>query len=190
MAIILVDFTPVGDQSGNANLTFTISDPESLSASHVVLITVNDINDSPQIDVISDQTIDEDTILSAMKITVTDLETDGCSMGITFTSSDTDLIPVSNISYTCSANIFYLTLTPVAEQSGASTITVTITDDGYLTAIESFVFNVTEVYDMPGTRGNPYTITCIEELYNMRDDNLGAYYQLIKDLDFNDAASY
>jgi alpha-tubulin suppressor-like RCC1 family protein/uncharacterized protein YpmS len=187
---INVDFTPVGDQSGNTNLTFTVSDPESLSASHVVLITVNDINDSPQIDVISDQTIDEDTTLSAMKITVTDLETAGCSMGITFTSSDTDLIPVSNISYTCSANIFYLTLTPVAEQSGTSTITITITDDGYLTAIESFVFNVNEVYDMPGTRGNPYTITCIEELYNMRDDNIGAYYCLIKDLDFNDAASY
>ncbi|MBF0452311.1 MAG: tandem-95 repeat protein, partial [Candidatus Magnetomorum sp.] len=187
---INVDFTPVGDQSGNTNLTFTVSDPGALSASHVVLITVNDINDSPQIDVIFDQTIDEDTVLSAMKITVTDLETAGCSMGISFASSDTDLIPVANISYTCSANIFYLTLTPVAEQSGSSTITVTITDDGYLTAIESFVFNVNEVYDMPGTRGNPYTITCIEELYNMRDDNIGAYYCLIKDLDFNDAASY
>jgi hypothetical protein len=59
------------------------------------------------------------------------------------------LIPVENISYTCSAGVFYLSMTPVSNQSGNATITITITDAGNLTAAESFILTVNEINDPP-----------------------------------------
>ncbi|KPA15610.1 hypothetical protein MHK_004183, partial [Candidatus Magnetomorum sp. HK-1] len=144
-----LSITPVSNQSGSSNITVTITDAGSLTATESFTLTVSSINDAPVITTIDNQITNEDTAITSISLTVTDIETAGCSHGITFASSDISLIPVENISYTCSADIFYLSITPVSNQSGSSNITVTITDAGSLTATESFTLTVSSINDAP-----------------------------------------
>ncbi|KPA15913.1 hypothetical protein MHK_003880, partial [Candidatus Magnetomorum sp. HK-1] len=173
--IFYLSMTPVSNQSGHATLTITISDAGNLTATESFEITVSEINDPPTMTSIDSQTIDEDTVIEALEFTVTDIETAGCSHGISFASSDIGLIPVENISYTCSADIFYLSITPVSNQSGHASLTITITDAGNLTATESFEMTVNEINDPPAmTPINPQTIdedTVIEALEFTVTDN-------------------
>ncbi|KPA17827.1 hypothetical protein MHK_001955, partial [Candidatus Magnetomorum sp. HK-1] len=147
--IFYLSITPVSNQSGSSNITVTITDAGSLTATESFTLTVSSINDAPVITTIDNQITNEDTAISSLSFTVTDAETAGCAHGITFASSDTSLVPVENISYTCSAGVFYLSITPVTNQSGNSTITITVTDAGSLTATESFILTVTSVNDTP-----------------------------------------
>ncbi|MCT4617919.1 MAG: cadherin-like beta sandwich domain-containing protein [Marinisporobacter sp.] len=63
---------------------------------------------------------------------------------------------------------------------------------GYIPFIHPNIFSAEGASAMAGagTEGNPYRISSIEKLYEMRDDNSGWYYILMRDLDFNDNASY
>ena len=140
---------PMLNASGVATITVSVIDSESLTATGLFNLSVTSVNDPPVLSIINDQTIDEDTALNSFNITVTDNETEGCSLDITFTSTDTDIIPVENISYTCNTGIFYLSIKPVANQSGKATITATVTDNGNLTSTRSFILTVNELNDAP-----------------------------------------
>ncbi|KPA09817.1 hypothetical protein MHK_009980, partial [Candidatus Magnetomorum sp. HK-1] len=144
-----LSITPATHQSGNSTITITATDAGNLTATESFILTVNPVNDTPAITSIDNQTTDEDTAISSISFTVTDVETAGCIHGITFDSSDTALIPVENISYTCSAGEYYLSITPATNQSGNSTITITVIDAGNLTTTESFILTVNSVNDTP-----------------------------------------
>jgi alpha-tubulin suppressor-like RCC1 family protein len=165
--IFYFSLTPVANQSGNLTLSFTITDAGNLSATHSMDITVTDMNDVPIIGSIDNQTIDNGAVMTAISITATDLETATCSLGMSMTSSNPVLIPTSNISHTCTSNSFYFTLTPVTGLSGASTITLVVTDSGGLTASTSFIFNVNlppELSYIPnsGTAAGEISFTFVE----------------------------
>jgi sugar lactone lactonase YvrE len=132
--------TPVENQFGNLTVSFTITDAGSFTSTHALDITVVEINDTPQIAAIGNQTQNEIAPIESLELTATDIETATCSMGITIMSSNTILLPISNIAYTCISNSFYFTLTPVSGQNGTSTISVVVTDSGGLTASTSFDF--------------------------------------------------
>jgi sugar lactone lactonase YvrE len=134
--------TPVENQFGNLTVSFTITDAGSFTSTHALDITVVEINDTPQIAAIGNQTQNEIAPIESLELTATDIETATCSMGMTIMSSNSTLIPTSNISYTCASNSFYFTITPVTDQSGTSTITLTVSDSGGLTATTSFNVNV------------------------------------------------
>ncbi|KPA14205.1 hypothetical protein MHK_005588, partial [Candidatus Magnetomorum sp. HK-1] len=170
-----LSITPATNQSGNSTITITVIDAGNLTTTESFILTVNSVNDTPSITSVGNQTTDEDTAISSISFTVTDVETAGCSHGITFDSSDTVLIPVENISYTCSAGEYYLSITPATNQSGNSTITITATDAGNLTATESFNLSVTNINDAPilsisisnriATEGTDYTFTFNENTF-------------------------
>jgi alpha-tubulin suppressor-like RCC1 family protein/sugar lactone lactonase YvrE len=139
--------TPVSDQYGLATITIIAEDSGGLTVSASFDLTVVSVNDAPIITANTSLTMNEDSI-GAFSLTVTDIETAGCSLGITWHSSDSSVMTDENISYTCAGDVFYFSLTPVENQSGNVTLSITVTDSGSL-AQESIEITVTSIPDPP-----------------------------------------
>ncbi|KPA18019.1 Pentaxin, partial [Candidatus Magnetomorum sp. HK-1] len=152
--IFYISLTPTTDQSGNTIISITLVDAGSLTASTSFDLTVNSINYRPIIGTIADQTTNRNTILNSISLTATDDATAVCSIGVTYSSSNTNLIPIDSISYTCSSDILYFSLTPATDQYGSTQITITITDAEGLTATESFAVTVNNVSSVAETTFN------------------------------------
>ncbi len=148
-----VTVAPVVNQTGTATITLTVSDGVA-TASTSFLLTVNPVNDAPTIGVISDRSTNEDTA-SVVNFSIGDVDTAATSLTLSATSSDTALVPVSNIVFSGTGTSRTATITPAANQSGAATIMITVSD-GFLTASKLFVLTVNAVNDAP-------TITAITD---------------------------
>ncbi len=142
-----VTVTPVAEQSGTATLTVTVSDG-TLTSTDTFLLTVTPVNDAPTLSDLADLSTTEDTATSAVGFTVGDTETAAGSLTVTGTSSNTALVPNSNIVFGGSGASRTVTVTPAASQSGTTTITVTVSD-GALTGSDTFLLTVTAVNDGP-----------------------------------------
>jgi len=138
-----VRVTPAANKSGNATITVTISDGD-LSSSNTFVVTVleDEINTTPTITNIPNQTIDKDTNTGHIFFTIGDAETSAGSLILSKSSSNTTLIPSSNITFGGSGANRSVKLTPVANQSGNATITVTVSD-GHSSSSDTFVIAVT-----------------------------------------------
>jgi hypothetical protein len=115
-------------------------------------IDQNCVNDAPVIAPITNRTINEDTS-TGVNYTLTDVDnTLSCTNAthITYTSTNTTLLPVANITRGGTYPNCSLTVTPVANLHGASTINV-IADDGDLNSAQSFVITVNSVNDAPAS---------------------------------------
>ncbi|KPA09950.1 hypothetical protein MHK_009840, partial [Candidatus Magnetomorum sp. HK-1] len=146
---ITLSITPESDQSGTCTITITVTDPDGMTSSNAFNLTIDPVNDAPTINSISGQTTDEEVTLEALPVNVTDLETSDCSFNITITSSDSALIPIENISYTCNAGIYYVSMTPTTDLSGTVDITITVEDPEGLTGTQTFTLTVNDVNDAP-----------------------------------------
>ena len=98
-------------------------------------------NATPTISNIADQTVNRDTSTGAIPFTVGDIETAAASLLVTGSSSNKTLVPDANVVLGGSGANRTVTVTPAAGQTGASTITVTVSD-GALTATDTFVLTV------------------------------------------------
>jgi len=107
------------------------------------------VNDYPVIPFIDNQSTNEDTPVHDFPITVTDIETSDCDLGLTIVSSDETIISLENITYWCDSNIRYFSFTPTTNMFGNVTITLTASDDGNLTTSRSFDMMVNAVNDRP-----------------------------------------
>ncbi|KPA16617.1 hypothetical protein MHK_003165, partial [Candidatus Magnetomorum sp. HK-1] len=95
----ILTYTPTTNYSGTDTISYSLTDGSN-SDSHSITIHINDINDSPEISAITDQSINQNTVLQSLPITITDIETADCSLSITYASSNTTLVSTENISYT------------------------------------------------------------------------------------------
>lgn len=108
------------------------------------------------LDEISDKTINEDTTLS-LAFALGDAGPAVTS--VTATSTNTTLLPNANLSVTGSGAVRTLQATPVANSSGATTITVTANLSGGGVVEDSFQLTVLSVNDVPSfTKGADQTI--------------------------------
>lgn len=114
-----------------------------------VTILDNDGNTPPTISNVTDQATSEDTPTSAIAFTVGDLQTAAGSLVVTASSSNSTLVPVSNIVLGGSGANRTVTITPAANLVGASTITLTVTDEGGLTATDTFLLTVSTANNSP-----------------------------------------
>ncbi|ETR69419.1 MAG: hypothetical protein OMM_09610, partial [Candidatus Magnetoglobus multicellularis str. Araruama] len=144
----VITYTPNENYYGSDQFTYQLTDGSN-SDSFTVLVNVSSVNDSPSVSNISDQTTNEDTAILSISLTATDDETTGCSLGITYASSNTNLVSIDSISYTCDSGVYYISLTPTANQSGSTFITVTVTDEGNSSSSSSFALTVNSVNDAP-----------------------------------------
>ena len=120
-------------------------------------ITANAVNDTPVISDIADQTTNEDTATAAIDFTISDVVTAVGDLTLTGRSSNTALVSDANIVFGGSNGNRTVTVTPLANQSGSATITVTVSD-GILTATDTFELTVNAVNDTPTTSDKTITL--------------------------------
>ncbi|MDE0864064.1 MAG: Ig-like domain-containing protein, partial [Rubripirellula sp.] len=134
-------YTPVANGSGTAEIVVTVADGgldgnlatpgDNGTINRTVVIVVNPVNDVPTLDALDDLEIDEDAPLQTIQLAgihAGPLETQ--TLRVTATSDNTNLIPDPTVTYTSANPTGSLSFTPVADQSGTATITVTVEDAG------------------------------------------------------------
>lgn len=127
-----VTFTPASNYNGPASFDYRVKDSQNAD-SNIASVSINvvAVNDPPTLDPISDPAaISEDA--SQQTINLTGISAGGGesqTLTVSSISSNPGLIPNPAVSYTNPAPTGSLFYTPVANQSGSATITVTV-DDG------------------------------------------------------------
>lgn len=139
--------SPLADQTGTATITVTVSDGVT-STTRTIPLTVVPINDAPTLSSFPSPAIFENHSTGPIAFTVGDVDNALSSLTITITSSNPAVIPNSSIVIDGTGANRALTATPLPNRSGATVITVTVSD-GALTAIEEFDVTVTAVDDPP-----------------------------------------
>lgn len=163
---------PVSD----VHFDFTVSDGQGGSTSGTFSFTINPVNDAPTISTISAHTIEEDATLSSVAFTVDDTETSDLStLSLSGSSSNTTLVPNSNITFTGPDNSgnASITVNPAPNESGTATITVTV-DDGATsnnTASTNFTLTVTAVPDLTITDGSAAGLDFTSDVSPGTNDN-------------------
>lgn len=142
-----VTITPTANGSGTATITITVGDG-SASVTDTFDVIVQPVNDTPTISNITDRAVNEDTTTAPVTFNIGDQETAVASLTVTAASSNQALVPDANLTLTGSTASRTLTATPVANQSGTTTVTVTVSD-GLLSASDSFLLTVNAVNDAP-----------------------------------------
>ena len=139
--------TPAANQSGTSQITITVSDG-SATRDETFNLTVTPIDDAPSISDVTNRTTVEDTPTSPISISLGDIDTPLDNLTLTAISSNPTLFPSSSFSFTGTGGIRTLIVTPAADQSGSTTITITVSD-GELTATDSFTLTVSAANDAP-----------------------------------------
>ena len=143
-----VTVLPAANQSGSATITVTVRDAEGLAVNSSFVLTVNAVNDPPVISGLADQSTSEDSP-KTVAFTVSDVETPAGSLVVTASSSNPALAPANNITLGGSGSNRTLMVTPRANQSGSTTITLTVSDGDGGSNSTSFVVTVNAVNDAP-----------------------------------------
>ncbi|MCG8652795.1 MAG: DVUA0089 family protein, partial [Pirellulales bacterium] len=138
--------TPAANQFGTAVITITVDDGSESVSKHLTL-SVAPVNDAPSITGAADQTILEDGSVEVM-LTISDVETLTDNLTVTFSSSNESLLPAASIVESGSGTQRTITLTPVANAAGQTTITITASDGEQMVST-SLLLSVTAVNDLP-----------------------------------------
>jgi hypothetical protein len=124
-----VKVTPAANQTGSAQITVSVSDGTN-SASSIFTVTVlaPAPNTPPTISTIAAQTVAENTATAAIPFTIGDAETAAASLTLSASSSSTALVPNGNIVFGGSGANRTVKVTPAANQSGSTLITISVSD--------------------------------------------------------------
>ena len=159
--------TVIAKAAGTATITVIARDPGDLTAEHQFSVTVNQANAAPTpIDTIPDQTVKLGGTTLTLEVDKYFQDTDEDTLTFTVNSADTTkaTVSVSNV---------VLTITPVAE--GSTTITVTATDPGNLSAKQQFSLTVKPQNRAPVAKGTiPNNTTMVGSSGDQR--NLSLYF--------------
>jgi surface-anchored protein len=136
------------------NYVRTVEGSNLLAANTTAVLTIqNDDspagNTPPTISDVPDQSTNEDTPTGAISFTVGDTQSALADLVVTAVSSNQALVPEGNIVLGGSGANRTVTLTPVANKFGTTTITLTVRDTGGLTATDTFLLTVNSVNDPP-----------------------------------------
>jgi hypothetical protein len=129
-----ITVTPVAGQQGQSTITVNVSDTVNTSfTTFIVRVGAPTISDIPN------QTAITNTPIPAIPFTVGDSESD--SLTFYGSSSNPGLLPSGNIAFGGSGANRNVTLTPLADQAGVTTVRIDVTD-GHTTNSSSFTLTV------------------------------------------------
>jgi hypothetical protein len=100
---------------------------------------------APMIASIADQNVDQDTPTAALNLGISDAQTQADQLTLMLTSSNPSVVPPAGLALSGSAGNRALTVTPATGATGASVITVTVTDAGGLSSSKNFRVTVNPV---------------------------------------------
>ncbi len=145
-----VIITPTLGQDGIANITISVTDGDAVpkTTTRTFRLTVTGVNDGPTITAISAQATNEDTATPAIPFTINDADTPIEDLTVTASSSDKTLVPDANIVLFGADISRTVTVTPAANLSGVTTITLTV-NDGIATVSTDFQLTVNPANDAP-----------------------------------------
>ncbi len=129
----IVTITPASGQQGSTVISISVSDGVNVTTTPFTL-TVG----APSVSAIANQITSSN---QAVTITFTVGDTEGDSLTISTTSSDTNLVPNANIVVSGTGTTRSMTVTPATGLTGNTTITVAVSD-GFNTNRTSFVLTV------------------------------------------------
>lgn len=145
--IAMLSFSPVTNANGQAVITVSLDDglggPNSV-ASQSFQVTVNEVNDPPTMNLLSNRTITQDSPVHTITLhSITagpsnELE----RVTINAVSSNPSCIPNPEVRYSAGGNSGTLVLTPVPGTEGSSTITVTVNDGQTTNNLLTRIFHV------------------------------------------------
>jgi hypothetical protein len=126
-----IQVTPAAGQSGRSTITVTVNDGTNTSSIAFVLDVVSGdavpaISDLPNV-----HSIALGSTPAALAFTVNDAETSAADLRVTAFSSNTSLVPDAAITLGGSGASRSLTLSPLSGQTGAATITLSLSDGTY-----------------------------------------------------------
>ncbi len=143
-----VTITPTLNDSGTASITLTIRDADGSSASTTFLMTVRAVNDAPTISSIAPQATQANTPIQ-VGFTVGDVETPATALVVAAQSSNQGLVPSGNLVCSGSGASRQVNITPSADQTGTTQITVTAVDTNGASTVTSFVLTVNGLNQLP-----------------------------------------
>ena len=117
--------------SRSLSVLMGVRSDDNASVTRTFDVTVKPVNDKPTLDLFQDLTILEDA--AEQTVNLAGVRAGGGEsqpLKVTATSSDTGLIPHPAVTYTSADATGSLKFTPVADQHGVATITVTVEDGG------------------------------------------------------------
>lgn len=143
-----ISLTPAAGRTGTVSVTVRVSDG-SASASTTFAVTVASAaapsaNTAPTISSIADQTVGVNASTAALAFTIGDAQTSAADLKLIVNASNKDLVPLSNITLGGSGANRTVTVRPLSNTTGWSTIWVKVSD-GSLTKTISFVVNVSAI---------------------------------------------
>lgn len=131
------------------SLRLRTTDSGGLTFEKALTVSVTNVNETPTIADVSNQSIDEDAALTGLAITIGDPDGDLlCATALTATSSNTALVANVNLIVSGTFPNCQLTVTPLSNQNGTSTITLTVSD-GSLSVSDTFLLTVNPINDAP-----------------------------------------
>ncbi len=135
--------------SDGASYLVRVSNGVGSTLSQPAIITVTSSpNAAPTLADIPDQATDEDTV-AAVTLQIGDAETPATSLQVAVSSSNPDLLPSERILVAGVGATRSATLAPIANASGSTTVTVTVTDRGGLAVTDTFILTVRPINDPP-----------------------------------------
>ena len=145
----VLTLTPASNFNGSVTITAKANDGTVDSAAQTFTLTVGAINDAPVVGTVANQTTNEDT---AKILTLSGTDSDGDSLTYSAISGSSQV--TSNMS---GASLY---LTPAANWSGSSVITIKANDGIVYSATKTFTLTVNAVNDAPvvGTVANQSTV--------------------------------
>ena len=128
---------------GSSTITITVTDGGGMTASDSFLFTVTPPNTPPGISTISNVTVSAGSSIAPISFGIGDNESPATDLVVTATSSNAFIVPNANITLGGTGAVRTIGVTQVGSFPGTSTITVTVTDPGGLSAQTTFVVTVT-----------------------------------------------
>ena len=133
-------YTPNPDFNGTEEVTYTVTDPDGLTDTATVFITVNPTPDAPVAED-DEATGDEDTPI-VVNVLDNDVDPDGDPLTVTEVTEPTN----GTVTFTPEGEITY---TPDPDFTGEDTVTYTVTDPDGLTDTATVTFTVDPTPDAP-----------------------------------------
>ena len=128
---------------------------DSADANVIQTVDIGAFELHPSIQDILNQSINENTVAN-VGFNIGD-DTGSLIASVTATSSNTTLVPNANLVITGSGGSRNLQITPAANQTGTTTITVTVTATNGQTATDTFDLTVNAVNDAPVANNDSYS---------------------------------